>query len=82
MNQEQQSGLAMLKLSLRNASGADYLEQAAEQLRRLPRVTRVRVDVGLGQIEIVFQYPAEGLLRQVHIALQSVHCEIVAGKTV
>lgn len=82
MNQDQQSELAMLKLSLRDHSDGDYLEQAAEQIRRLTGVIRVRADLRLGQIEIVFQYPAEGFLRQVHTALQSVHCEIIAGKTV
>ena len=82
MNPNERSELAMLKLSVRDGSDADYLERAAGQIRQLPRVTRVRADIRVGLIEIVFEYPAEGLLRQIHGALQSAHCEIVAGRTV
>lgn len=82
MNQDERPELAMLKLSVRDPSDADYLERAAGQIRQLPSVVRVRTDIRLGQIEIVFNHPAEGLLRQIHGALQSAHCEIVAGKVV
>ena len=82
MNQDERPKLAMLKLSVRDSSDANYLERAAGEIRRLPSVVRVRTDIPLGQIEIVFNYPAEGLLRQIHGALQSAHCEIVAGKVV
>jgi len=82
MKQDERPELAMLKLSVRDGSDADYLERAAGEIRRLPSVVRVRVDIQSGQIEIVFKYPAEGLLRQIHGALQSAHCEIVAGKIV
>jgi hypothetical protein len=82
MNRTERPELAMLKLSVRDNSDAAYLERAAEQIRRLSSVVRARADIRLGQIEIVFQHPAEGLLRQIHAALQSAHCEIVAGKIV
>jgi hypothetical protein len=82
MNQNERSELAMLKLTVRDNSDAAYLERAADQIRRLPNVVRVRADVRSGQIEIVFQHPVEGLLRQIHGALQSAHCETVAGKIV
>ena len=82
MNQKEHAELAMLKLSVRDNSDPDYLEAAAGQIRLLPRVVRVRTDVRLGQIEIVFEHPAAGLLRQIHAALQAAHCRIVSGKTI
>jgi len=82
MKPNEQAELAMLKLSVRDNSDPEYLELAAGQIRRLPRVVRVRTDARFGQIEIVFQHPATGLLRQIHSALQAAHCSIVSGKTI
>ncbi len=70
----------MMRLTLREDSEADFLERAADQIRRLPSVLRVRTNAARQEIEIVFKQPAEGLLRQVNDALKSVGTEMTASK--
>jgi hypothetical protein len=71
----------MLKLTMSGARGEDHLWRTAELLQQLPGVLRVRVECDRDQIEIIFRYPAEGLLRSVHETLRAAGTEVVAGKS-
>ena len=62
----------MIRFTLRDEHETDFLERAADEIRRLPSVLRVRTDASRQEIEIVFKQPADGLLRQVNDALRRV----------
>ena len=70
----------MMRLTLREDSEADFLERAADEIRRLPTVLRARTNPARQEIEIVFKQPAEGLLRQINNVLKSVGTEMTASK--
>ena len=74
------SEVAMIRFTLRDERETDFLERAADEIRRLPNVLRVRTDVARQEIEIVFKQPADGLLRQVNDALKSVSARMPAGR--
>jgi hypothetical protein len=80
MQLNQQSEMGTLKLSVRRSPESEYLELAAEQIRHLPSVLRVDADPAFGNLEIIFRQPTQGLLRQIHTALQSARCTVVAGR--
>jgi hypothetical protein len=70
----------MMRFTLREDGETDFLGRAAEQIRQLPSVLRVRTNPSRQEIEIVFRQPAEGLLRQVNNVLQMVGTEMTASK--
>jgi hypothetical protein len=70
----------MMRFTLRDESETDFLERAADEIRRLPGVLRVRTDTVRQEIEIVFHQPAAGLLRQVNDALKSVGAGMTSSK--
>jgi hypothetical protein len=72
--------VGMMRFTLREDGETDFLGRAAEQIRQLPSVLRVRTNPSRQEIEIVFKQPAEGLLRQVNNALQMVGTEMTASK--
>jgi len=72
--------VGMMRFTLREDGEVDFLGRAAEQIRQLPSVLRVRTNPTRQEIEIVFKQPAEGLLRQVNNALQMVGTEMTASK--
>ena len=72
--------VGMMRFTLREDGETDFLGRAAEQIRQLPSVLRVRTNPTRQEIEIVFKQPAEGLLRQVNNALQMVGTEMTASK--
>jgi hypothetical protein len=74
------SEVGMMRLTLREESQTDFLGRAAEEIRQLPSVLRVRTDPTRQEIEIVFKHPADGLLRQVNNALRFVGTELTASK--
>jgi len=74
------SEVAMMRFTLRNESETDFLERAADEIRQLPGVLRVRTNAVRQEIEIVFNQPAEGLLRRVNDALKSVGTEMTASR--
>jgi hypothetical protein len=71
----------MLKLSAHSRDGEDYLHRAAEPIRAMSGVMRVRVLPELQQLEIVFRHPAPGLLHSIHLTLQSGRAKVVAGNS-
>ena len=73
--------VGMMRFTLREEAETDLLGRAAEQIRQLPSVLRVRTNPARQEIEIVFKQPSEGLLRQVNTALQVVGTEMTASKT-
>ena len=82
MNNVSYSGeVGMMRFTLRENDETDFLGRAAEEIRQLPSVLRVRENPARQEIEIVFKQPAEGLLRQVNNALRSVGAEMTASKT-
>ena len=72
--------VGMMRFTLREDDETDFLGRAAEQIRQLPSVLRVRTNPERQEIEIVFKQPAEGLLRQVNNALHAVGTEMTAAK--
>jgi len=70
----------MMRFTLREDGETDFLGRAADQIRQLPSVLRVRTNPSRQEIEIVFKQPSEGLLRQVNNALQMVGTEMTASK--
>jgi hypothetical protein len=70
----------MMRFTLRENGETDFLGRAAEQIRQLPTVLRVRTNPTRQEIEIVFKQPAEGLLRQVNNTLRAVGTEMTASK--
>ena len=80
MHFNQPTDMGTLRLSVRRGSETDYLELAAEQIRQLPSVLRVHADPVFGNLEIVFRQPTQGLLQQIHTALQSAQCEVAASR--
>jgi hypothetical protein len=72
--------VAMMRFTLRAENETDFLERAADEVRRLPSVLRVRTNPVRQEIEIVFNRPAEGLLRQVNDVLKSVGTEMTTSK--
>ncbi|HUI07271.1 MAG TPA: hypothetical protein VL486_09735 [Verrucomicrobiae bacterium] len=81
MNDEsRQSEVAMMRFTLREDSGTDFLERAAAEIRQLPSVLRVRTDAARQEIEIVFKQPVDGLLRQVNDVLKSVSAEMTTTR--
>ena len=79
-NTTQGSEVGMMRFTLREDGDTDFLGRAAEQILQLPSVLRVRTNPARQEIEIVFKRPAEGLLRQVNNALQTVGTEMAASK--
>lgn len=79
MNGDKQFEVGMMRLTLREESESDFLEQAAAEIRELPTVLRVRTNPIRQEIEIVFKQPAEGLLRQVNNVLKSVGTAMTAS---
>ena len=79
-NTMQVSEVGMMRFTLREDGDTDFLGRAAEQILQLPSVLRVRTNPARQEIEIVFKQPAEGLLRQVNHALQTVGTETTASK--
>ena len=75
-----ESGVGMMRLTLREDNEMEFLERAAQEVRRLPCVLRMRTNTVRQEMEIVFKQPAEGLLRQVNDALKSVGSEMTASK--
>lgn len=75
------TSLGMLKLAVSPARDPEYIRLVVEQIQALPAVVRVRADGATNQIEVMFEQPAEGLLRQIHVALRMAGSEIVAGKS-
>jgi len=81
MNDTRQlSEVGMMRFTVRDEGEMDFLGRAAERIRQLPNVLRVRENPSRQEIEIVFSQPAEGLLRQVDNALRSVGTEMTASK--
>ena len=80
MNTTQVSEVGMMRFTLREDGDTDFLGRAAEQILQLPSVLRVRTNPARQEIEIVFKQPADGLLRQVNNALQTVGTEMTASK--
>jgi hypothetical protein len=76
----QPSEVGMMRFTVRDEGEMDFLGRAAERIRQLPNVLRVRENPARQEIEIVFNQPAEGLLRQVDNALRSVGTEMTASK--
>lgn len=76
----QGSEVGMMRLTLREDCGTDFLGRAAEEIGQLPGVLRVRTNPLRQEIEIVFKQPAEGLLRQVNNTLQVVGTGMIASK--
>jgi hypothetical protein len=76
----QMSEVGMIRFTVREESETDFLGRAAERIRQLPNVLRVRANPARQEIEIVFKQPAEGLLRQVDNVLRSVGMEMTASK--
>jgi len=72
--------VGMMRFTLREDGETDFLGRAADQIRQLPSVLRVRTNPSRQEIEIVFKQPSEGLLRQVNNALQMVGTEMTASK--
>jgi hypothetical protein len=72
--------VGMMRFTLRENGETNFLGQAAEQIRQLPTVLRVRTNPTRQEIEIVFKQPAEGLLRQVNNTLRAVGMEMTASK--
>ena len=72
--------VGMMRFTLREDNETDFLGRAAEEILQLPSVLRVRTNPARQEIEITFKQPAEGLLRQVNSALQSVGTEMTASK--
>jgi hypothetical protein len=70
----------MMRFTLREDGETDFLGRAAEQIRQLPSVLRVRTNPSRQEIEIMFKQPAEGLLRQINNALQMVGTEMTTSK--
>ncbi|MGD0059119.1 MAG: hypothetical protein ABSD58_06840 [Verrucomicrobiia bacterium] len=79
-NTTQVSEVGMMRFTLREDGDTDFLGRAAEQILQLPSVLRVRTNPARQEIEIVFKRPADGLLRQVNNALQTVGAEMTASK--
>ncbi|MGD1020866.1 MAG: hypothetical protein ABSA12_16265 [Verrucomicrobiia bacterium] len=79
-NTTQVSEVGMMRFTLREDGDTDFLGRAAEQILQLPSVLRVRTNPARQEIEIVFKQPADGLLRQVNNALQTVGTEMTASK--
>jgi len=80
-NTMQGSEVGMMRFTLREDGDMDFLGRAAEQILQLPSVLRVRTNPARQEIEIVFKQPADGLLRQVNSALQSVGADMTASKS-
>jgi len=78
--QPSESEVGMMRFTLRENGETDFLGRAAEQIRQLPTVLRVRTNPTRQEIEIVFKQPAEGLLRQVNNTLRAVGTEMTASK--
>ena len=76
----QMSEVGMMRFTVREECENDFLGRAAERIRELPNVLRVRENPARQEIEIVFKQPAEGLLRQVDNVLRSVGMEMTASK--
>jgi hypothetical protein len=72
--------VGMMRFTLREDGETEFLGRAADQIRQLPSVLRVRTNPSRQEIEIVFKQPSEGLLRQVNSALQMVGTEMTASK--
>ena len=68
----------MLKLALGAGVEVDYLNAAAALIRELPAVLRVRVDLDTGGLEILHQYPADGLVQKIHLSLLLAGNELTA----
>ena len=75
-----EAGVGMMRLTLREDNEMEFLERAAQEVRRLPCVLRVRTNAVRQEIEIVFKEPAAGFLRQVNDALKSVGSEMTTSK--
>ena len=75
-----ESGVGMMRLTLREDNEMEFLERAAQEVRRLPCVLRVRTNAARQEMEIVFKEPAAGFLRQVNDALKSVGSEMTTSK--
>jgi hypothetical protein len=71
---------ALLRMSVGEATKPEQLNAAAALIRWLPGVLRVGVDLTARQFEILFVYPTQGLLREIHDVLHAANSEIVALK--
>lgn len=71
----------MLKLALRESENSLFLARAAEHLRRLSAVLRVRIDGAADQFEIIYRQPAPDLLREVHQALRQARLDTMQHPT-
>jgi len=71
--------VGMMRLMLGESGGPVLLNRAAEEIRQLDNVLRVRADAQHEELEIVFSRPAPDLLRRIHAALQTARLTAVAG---
>jgi len=67
-------------MSVCEVTAPEQLNAAAALIQRLSGVLRVGVNLAAGQLEVLFQYPTVGLLREIHTVLRAVNSEIVASK--
>ena len=77
----QPSNVGMLNLAMCGGHAPEQIRLAAEQIRQLPGVLRVRLVPDASWLEIVFEGPATDLLAQVHHALKTA-VESVAAASV
>lgn len=80
MKIDEHSETAVLRMLVCNGTAANQLKAAAALIRGLPGVFRVGVDSAASQLEILFQYPTAGLLRDIYAMVRLVNTEIVALK--
>lgn len=80
MKIDDQSETAVVRILVCNATAANQLKAAAALIQGLPGVFRVGVDLATAQLEILFQYPTAGLLREIYAMVRLVNTEIVALK--
>jgi hypothetical protein len=67
----QPSHVGMLNLTMCGGHSSEQIRLAAEQIRLLPGVLRVRLEAETPRLEIVFEGPATNLLAKVHNALKT-----------
>ena len=65
----EQKQMGLLQLGLNKDAGVDYLNEAAALIQELPAVSRVRVDLQLFRLEILYTQSSKSLLQDIHHAL-------------